>query len=102
MPVLLQFDFPFEGPFGDAMAQALDGLAQSIAGEPGLLWKVWTEDAAGKRAGGIYLFADRASAEAYRGMHAARLASFGIEDIRAMTFEVNEALTRTTRGPLGR
>ena len=42
MPVLLQFDFPFEGPFGDAMAQALDGLARSIAAEPGLLWKIWT------------------------------------------------------------
>ena len=99
MPVLLQFDFPFEGPFGDAMAQALDGLAQSIAAEPGLLWKIWTEDAAGKRAGGIYLFSNRASAEAYREMHAARLGSFGIQDIRALTFEVNGALSAITRGP---
>ena len=102
MPVLLQFDFPFEGPFGDAMAQALDGLAQSIAAEPGLLWKIWTEDAGGKRAGGIYLFADRTSAEAYREMHAARLTSFGIQDIRALTFEVNDALSEITRGPLAR
>ena len=100
MPVLLQFDFPFDGPFGDAMAQALEGLAQSIAAEPGLLWKIWTEDAAGKRAGGIYLFSDRGSAEAYREMHAARLGSFGIKDIRALTFDVNGPLSAITHGPL--
>ena len=32
-------------------------------------------------------------------MHAARLASFGIQDIRALTFEVNGALSTITRGP---
>ena len=99
MAILLQFDFPFPGPFGQAMADALDGLAQSIAAEPGLLWKIWTEDAAGQRAGGIYLFADRAAAERYRDMHAARLGSFGITDIRALLFDVNAPLTAITRGP---
>jgi hypothetical protein len=32
-------------------------------------------------------------------MHRARLASFGIENIRAMIFDVNPDLTRITRGP---
>lgn len=40
MPVLLQVDFPFEGPWGDAMAEGMKGLAESIAQEPGLIWKV--------------------------------------------------------------
>jgi hypothetical protein len=40
-----------------------------------------------------------ASADAYLAMHSARLASFGITGIRARQFEVNEALTRLTRGP---
>ncbi len=40
MPALLQVDFPFEGPFGDAMAEGMKGLAESIAAEPGLIWKV--------------------------------------------------------------
>jgi hypothetical protein len=42
--ILLQFDFPFEGPWGEAMTAALDGLAHDIAAEDGLLWKIWTEN----------------------------------------------------------
>ena len=101
MPVLLQFDFPMNGPWGADMAEALRGLARDIAGTPGLRWKVWTENAAEGRAGGIYLFDDRTSADAYREMHAARLAGFGLRDIRALTFDVNQPLSAITRGPLG-
>ena len=32
-------------------------MAESIAAEPGLVWKIWTEDRKVARAGGIYLFA---------------------------------------------
>ena len=38
MSVLLQVDFPFAGPWGEAMTEALRGLAESIANEPGLIW----------------------------------------------------------------
>ena len=100
MAKLLQIDFPFAGPFGAEMTSALEGLAQSIAQQPGLCWKIWTENAAEHIAGGIYLFTDQASAEAYLAMHRARLASFGIEDIRARILDVNEGLTRIDRGPL--
>lgn len=31
MPCLLQFDFPFSGPWGEQMADAMQELAQSIA-----------------------------------------------------------------------
>ena len=51
MPVLLQVDFPFSGPWGDAMTDALQGLAESIAQEPGLIWKIWTENPASGEAG---------------------------------------------------
>ena len=40
MSVLLQVDFPFQGPWGDEMATAMEGLAQDIAAEPGLTWKI--------------------------------------------------------------
>jgi hypothetical protein len=96
---LLQIDFPFQGPFGSAMGEALAELAHSIGKEPGLRWKIWTEDATGGRAGGIYLFDDEASAAAYLAMHSARLASFGITGIEARIFDVNPELTRITRGP---
>ncbi len=97
---LLQFDFPFAGPWGGAMAEALDGLARDISGEKGLIWKIWTENEAEHRAGGIYLFSDPASAEAYRKKHEARLGEFGITGIVAHVFDVNAPLTAITRGPV--
>lgn len=100
MPTLVHFDFAFAGPFGAEMAVALDGLARSIAAEPGLRWKVWTENQATGEAGGVYLFADDASADAYIAMHTARLAGFGIRSVNVKRFQVNEALTQITRGPL--
>jgi hypothetical protein len=96
---ILLFDFPFEGPWGEEMAAALGGLAHDIAAEEGLLWKVWTENREERRAGGIYLFRDAASAERYRRKHAARLEAFGIRDIAAQSFAANPALSAITRGP---
>jgi len=97
---LLQFDFPFDGPWGSAMAEALDALAGDIAREDGLVWKIWTENESERRAGGIYLFADAASAARYRAKHEQRLAAFGIRDIVAKTFAVNARLSQRTRAPL--
>ena len=39
MPYLLQVDFPYSGPWGEQMTAAMRELAQSIAGEPGPIWK---------------------------------------------------------------
>lgn len=101
MTVLLQVDFPFQGPWGQAMGEAMSGLAQSIAQEPGLLWKIWTENADRNEAGGIYLFTDRPSAEAYLAMHKERLKSFGIAQVNSKLFDVNAELSAIDRGPLG-
>jgi hypothetical protein len=43
--------------------------------------QVWTENEAAQEAGGIYLFSDRPSAEAYITMHKARLQDSGISHI---------------------
>ncbi len=96
---LLQIDFPTEGPFGAEMSEAFAALAESIAAEPGLLWKIWTENAATKEAGGVYLFADLASLERYLSMHTARLQSFGVSGIRHKIFDVNEPLSQLTGHP---
>ena len=100
MRYLLQVDFPYAGPWGQAMAQAMEGLARSIAQEPGLLWKIWTENEAAGEAGGIYLFQDISSAEAYLAMHTARLQGFGIPHVNGKIFAVNEALSQLDRGPV--
>ena len=51
--VLVIMDFPANA----ARAPGLRAMAKSIAAEPGLVWKIWTEDRKVARAGGIYLFA---------------------------------------------
>ena len=100
MATLLQIDFPLEGPWGDEMASAFSGLAEVIAQAPGLRWKIWTENPDEGLSGGIYLFDDDASAQAYLTEHTARLASFGITDLRAVMFQINEPLTAINHGPL--
>jgi Putative mono-oxygenase ydhR len=101
MPTLVQFDFPMQGPWGDEMATAFRDLAVIIGRSPGLRWKIWTENENEQTGGGIYLFEDEDSARAYVEEHTARLEGFGVKDIRARVFAVNEQLTEMTRGPLG-
>ena len=100
MAVLLQVDFPFTGPWGDEMAAGMKELASSIAQGPGLLWKIWTENREAGEAGGIYLFADAASADAYLQMHRARLLGFGIPLVNAKLFDINLPLSLIDRAPL--
>ena len=83
-PVILAMDFcraPSDDP---AVHAALQALAESIAADtPGLLWKIWTHDAARGRAGGLYAFRDRGAALAYQAMHTARVEAHGATDTQA-------------------
>ena len=98
MATLLIFEFQSSGPWGEEMANSFKELAFDIANEPGLKWKVWTEAPDRGVAGGVYLFEDANYAQAYNEKHAARLKDYGIGEIEARSFEVNEALSTTTRG----
>lgn len=98
-PTVLIFDFP-NSAFGPERTEALKPLAEDIAGQAGLVWKIWTEEPAAGRAGGVYLFETRAAAEAYHAMHARRLAARGVTEIEASYRGVNEVLTRIDRGPV--
>lgn len=97
---VLIFDFP-NSAVGPDRTEALKPLAEDIAGQHGLLWKIWTEEPAAGRAGGVYLFATRAAAEAYHAMHAKRLAARGVTGIEATYRGVNETLSRIDRAPIG-
>ena len=95
---MLQMDFASPPPWGEERNAKLRSLAESIAVEtPGLLWKIWTEDRAAGRAGGLYCFETRAAAEAYQAMHSARVTARGATDIRAAIWDVNETLSAITR-----
>ena len=100
MAVILQIDFPFQGPWGAEMSAALQDLATSIAQEPGLIWKIWTENPATAEAGGIYLFIDQASAAAYLAKHRVRLLGFGITQVNGKLFEINRPLSAINQAPL--
>lgn len=97
---ILQIDFPFDGPFGEAMSEAMRPLAADIAQEDGLLWKIWTEDADTQQAGGVYLFSERAAAQAYLDKHTQRLHAAGVQNIRSRIFTVNQPLSQITKAPL--
>lgn len=99
MPKLVQVDFPYQGSFGSEMAKELKGLAESITEEPGFLWKIWTENQQAAEAGGIYMFENEATATAYIAMHTARLKEFGVPEVRARIFDVNEELSKITKSP---
>lgn len=86
MQTILQIDFPFAGPFGKEMQQAMQPLAESISKEPGLLWKIWTENPDTQEAGGIYLFTDATAAQTYLEMHTERLTASGVTGIRPNYF----------------
>lgn len=97
---ILEFDFSFNGPWGTALAGAMQGLARDIAAEPGLLWKLWTENEAEGRAGGIYAFESNAARDAYEAKHRARLEAFGIDEVSIRRYDINEPLSALTRAPL--
>ena len=97
---LLQMDYLFSGPWGDEMSAEYSDLAHRITNVPGLICKVWTENREAGEAGGIYLFEDEASLDAYLGGKIERMEAAGIKGLRAKKFEVNEPLTRITRGRL--
>lgn len=44
MAVLLQNNFPKDALFGDEMAAHSKKIAESIANEPGMIWKIWLEN----------------------------------------------------------
>ncbi len=82
------------------MHQAVRSLAESIIEEPGLIWKIWTENAATQEAGGCDLFSDATAAQHYLEMHSARLTASGVTGIRAKLFSVNTPLSMICKGPI--
>lgn len=99
MPSLLQihFNFPAE-MMGLALTAAAMPLADSITREPGFISKIWTENPRTGEAGGIYLFEDEGSALAYATMHEQRVLAMGASAVQYKVFDVNEPLSRVTKG----
>ena len=100
MKYLLQIDLPYTGPFGSAFFDAMKELAEDIATENGLVYKLWTENESTQEAGGIYVFDNLDDANRYLEKHTQRLTSFGFKDVKSKIFVINEALSAITKASL--
>ena len=83
-------------------ARYTDDRAKQFLAVPGLQWKIWLDGEEERRAGGIYLFADRAAAEAYvNGPIVARMkANPDITDLQIRIFDVRQNMSEITRAPV--
>src|SRR5258708_3828648 len=88
---------------GQMLEKRFAAVAQPIADTPGLRWKVWIMNEESRESGGIYLFDDEASLQAYlAGPIVAGLGAHpALSDISAKVFGVLEESTLVTRGPIG-
>jgi hypothetical protein len=99
---ILQINFKFSvSPI--ELAEAFAPLAGDIAKVDGLRWKVWSLNEVEREFGGIYLFDDEASANAYlAGPIVAQLGQHpALSDITAKQFDVLDGPSAVTRAPVG-
>ena len=91
-------------PKAEWEARYTDDRARQFLDVPGLLWKIWLDGPDERRAGGIYMFEDRASAEAYAaGPIVARLKNnLDLSEVDVRVFDVRERMSGITRAPLPR
>ena len=78
-------------------------VARVIAGQPGLVWKIWLRNEEAGEGGGWYLFESRAHAEDY--LNGELVARFRVNpafsEVSIKTFDIAEGATHITRGPIG-
>ena len=101
MPNILQVNFRY-GVSAEDYTQAAGQLAEPFANVPGCRWKIWLIDESRREAGGIYLFDDSSSLEALLAspLMASVKAHPALSEFNAKSFEVLDAPTRVTRGPV--
>ena len=98
---ILQLNFKFSVTSAE-YGQAAASMAADFSKVAGLVWKVWILNEAESEAGGIYLFEDESSMQAFlAGPLAAGVSNHpAISDMSAKQFEVMADVTAVTRGPV--
>lgn len=84
-------------------ARYTDETAAPFVNLPGLQWKIWLDDPSdAQMSGGIYLFADRKTAQAYvDGPIVARMrANTALSQLQIRMFDVRRNMSEITRAPL--
>ena len=100
-PKLLQVNYRFTGTRVEYEEANLP-YAQPYAELPGLRWKIWLMNEAEGEAGGIVVFEDEASRQAYvDGPLAEAQADPTVSEMSIKRFDVLDELSAITRGPVG-
>lgn len=88
----------------DEYRKLVEHAAPAVARAPGLVHKLWLVDEVGRRAGGAYLFTDRAAAVAYveGPIVAALRQNPALCRVETRLFDVLAAPSELTRGLQGR
>ena len=98
---ILQINFKFNVSRAD-YEQAVSPLASGFAAVAGLRWKIWLMNEAESKSGGIMLFDDDSSLQAFlAGPVAAQVTGHpALSDFSVKQFDVMEDATGITRGPV--
>lgn len=98
---ILQITFKLNVPRAE-FEDIARSLVSDFAQLPGLTWKIWLMNEEEGEAGGIYLFGDVTSLDAYLEgpLAAAVMAHPALSDLVARQFDVIEDCTAITRGPV--
>jgi hypothetical protein len=98
---IVQINFKFDGS-KDEYLKVFRDVAPPIAATAGLRWKIWPWNDQERVGGGVYLFEDASSAQAFlTGPIAAGLGQNpALSEVSVKQFEVLEDLTAVCRGPV--
>jgi hypothetical protein len=98
---VLQINFKFSVSPAE-LAEAFTPLVEPIAKVPGLRWKIWSLNAGTSEFGGIYLFDDAESVQAYlEGPIIAQVSKHpALSDFSIKQFGVIDEFSAITRGPV--
>jgi hypothetical protein len=98
---ILQISFRFSGSRAE-YEKAFGPAAEPISAVPGLRWKIWPWNDAEREGGGVMLFDDALSAQAYlEGPIAAQVGAHpNVSDISVKQADVLDEPTAITRGPV--
>jgi hypothetical protein len=94
--------FDLDGIDAEQNRPAAEAMAPKFAAWPGLVSKLWIADDTFRTLGGVYLFTDRAAADASRRSdeYLAVAANPHFANLRVEEFAVLDDLTAVTGGPL--
>ena len=90
----------YDGPVTAEFLAGTRQLAESIAKEPGIIWKIWTVEDGTNHYGSTYLFRTRDDLETYKAMHLKRLEAIGITVTDDHIFDIMEDLSDINNAPL--